>query len=224
MKGIIYTVVTGGYDIIMPPAFKDKDWLYVLVTDREYDHPGFDVTLTLPKNHDPILAQRREKILMEHIRGLYFDRGYFYFDNRMKVIYHDGKLQQVDSIVPLADMLTPDIDLVVKKHPDRSCLYDEAQEVVISKKADQVKVEEQISKYATQGVPGGAGLVDTCILIRWADRSAYQTQFYKLWWDELEQHTHRDQLSFNAVNWFHPLRIRYFMDYSPYFYRLNHLK
>lgn len=226
-KGIIYTVITGGYDTLRRPLFKNKDWLYVLLTDKmrpdliegpnAWDEitTGFDST---------VLEQRYEKITMDSILRMWREHPEYFVDNP-KVIYHDGKLQQTADINPLANLLQPEIDLVVKKHPHRHCLYAEAEVVSRAGLANAKKVKDQITRYRqVWDIPSNAGLIDSCILVRWLNPTPYLKLFYDLWFEEVRFETHRDQISFNYVLWQHPLRVKYYREYTPWFIKHNHRK
>lgn len=228
-KGIIYTVVFGDYDEIRPPLFKNEDWYYLLITDKSEnaDKPeaqAFDNVYSLFGKSVDVFTQRYEKIMMD-IVITDLRQAEDEFVDLPRIIYHDGKLQQSADINPLADLLTEDIDLVVKEHPDRSCIYDEAEVVSRGRLARPDLVQEQMTKYEKEWrVPRKVGLVDSCILVRWANQTEYQEEFYEKWWNEVDAHTHRDQLSFNAVLWQHPLRVKYYTDYFQWFKKHPHAK
>lgn len=228
-KGIIYTVVFGDYDEIRPPLFKNEDWYYLLITDKNGDwvvphKDSFDNIYSVLGNSVDVNTQRHEKITMDIILTD-IKQAEDDFVDFPRIIYHDHKLQQRTDINPLADLLTEDIDLVVKKHPDRNCIYDEAKVVSQMRLARPDLVDEQMVKYEREWqVPRQAGLIDSCILVRWANQTEYQDEFYEKWWQEVQAHTHRDQLSFNAVLWQHPLRVKYYTDYFQWFKKHPHAK
>jgi hypothetical protein len=59
--------------------------------------------------------------------------------------------------------------------------------------------------YRYENYPTGAGLAECPVILR---RHTKGTElFNEIWWNEIETHSRRDQLSFNYVAW--KLRIRY---------------
>lgn len=225
MKGIIYTVITGAYDLVESPERVDG-WHYVLVVDqitpiRPFVLEEFDTIIRLVVFEvEAPMVQRWWKIF-----------GYLYIPaiignlQRVPIIYHDGKLHTKADPTPLADLLTAETELVIRKHPSRSCIYQEAEACMQLNKIEEWQIRHQLPKYRNEWlVPGNAGLVDTSVLVRWAPTTfQYTRAFYQKWWQELRTYPHhRDQLSFNAVLWAHPMRIRYFTEYNHVFHKQNH--
>ncbi|MCK5604185.1 DUF616 domain-containing protein [Candidatus Pacearchaeota archaeon] len=85
------------------------------------------------------------------------------------------------------------------KHPKRDCIYDELEACIRQRKDDPEIMRSQIEKYRNAGYPRNNGLAETCCLLR--DSSINNIQFNEAWWSEIENHSYRDQLSFNYVMW-----------------------
>jgi hypothetical protein len=85
------------------------------------------------------------------------------------------------------------------KHPQRSCVYQELQACTKLAKDNPKLMRDQVTKYRADGYPPYNGLVETACVVR--KNSNESASFNKMWWEELKQHSYRDQLSFNYVAW-----------------------
>jgi hypothetical protein len=87
----------------------------------------------------------------------------------------------------------------IAKHPDRKCIYDESNAVILLNKDKSDVVNEQMSQYMKMGYPKDNGLVQSGIIIR--NNNQYSREIGELWWDQIYKYSKRDQLSFNYVIW-----------------------
>ncbi len=88
-------------------------------------------------------------------------------------------------------------DIVTWKHPDRNCIYEEANECIRLKKDDPQVIFKQIQKYRSDNYPEHNGMIASGFLIR--KNTPYMREFNEAWWDEVKNNSIRDQLSFNYV-------------------------
>ena len=88
-------------------------------------------------------------------------------------------------------------------HPTRNCIYQEAKACLVLNKDSENTILNQIGEYKKEGLPEGAGMVATGVLIR--KHSDEVKEFCKKWYDEVSRLSIRDQLSFNYVNWKTPI-------------------
>jgi hypothetical protein len=89
--------------------------------------------------------------------------------------------------------------LAVFNHPDRSCLYDEADFCGRKGKDGRDVLAKQIRKYAADGMPRKWGLAETrCVIRRNTPRMA---ELGEMWWAEIERHSFRDQVSLPCCCW-----------------------
>lgn len=90
-------------------------------------------------------------------------------------------------------------DFVTLQHPQRNCVYDEADTVKLLSKADPMLVDAQILTYEQNGMPKNHGMIASGYIFRKNTKEV--RGFCEAWWKELERFTARDQLSFNYIAW-----------------------
>ena len=167
MKTIIYTAIYGGYDDIKVQPVGVK--LFTEATHpRKESHP--------------------------RMKAKYFKCNSHKLDCDIS-IWIDGS----------ATIKTPDFekwcleqlgdgDIALIKHPDRDCIYDEANFCQFMPKCQGVPVLEQVEEYRKQGYPTHNGLWACGLLIRRHNDKV--KGFNKLWWRHNNKYTYQDQLSF----------------------------
>lgn len=178
MNKVIYTVITGGYDTPIEQP-KQEGWYMVLLTDdKNIEAPGWKVIAFDPWS-DPEKHSRRLKIMAHE----YIDYDVY--------MYVDANYEITGQV---------DIDFkggyLTVKHWKRRCIYEEARAVLRSGKDKPSIVKKQMTAYAKAKHPKNGGLFANGFFIR--DRSADELCYR--WWDEVNQHSHRDQLSLPYVN------------------------
>lgn len=182
-KIALYTVLTGGYDILQPirSGLTNGIDCYVVTDDPTCKADGWEQVLIDPSD-DPCRQQRALKIDFTLIPQL---------NHYEKIIYIDANISIHKPIQEL--MRSYRGGILTKQHPKRNCVYDEGWACIDLKKADKEAVLKQLSDYALQGIRPSTGMYQTGMMVR--DRSEQVISFCKEWLRELEQHTHRDQLS-----------------------------
>ena len=86
---------------------------------------------------------------------------------------------------------------MLKVHPIRSCLYDEAARCIEINKAHKDIVNHQVSLYRASGIPARRGLYETGFMVR--ENTEKANAVADAWWHEVEKHSHRDQIALPAV-------------------------
>lgn len=178
MKTIVYTAIYGDYDKpkkqplgIKPVLFTDgiesEDW-EVRKVFREEEHP--------------------------RMKAKYFKCNSHVLDCDVS-IWIDGSavIRTQDFVQWCLDQLG-DGDIALIKHPDRDCIYDEANFCQFMPKYQGVPVLEQVEEYRKQGYPAHNGLWACGLLIRRHNDKV--KAFNKLWWEHNKKYTYQDQLSF----------------------------
>lgn len=194
MKKVIYSCITGGYDKIPVHNYVAPDWDYVLFTDDKnlikrgkYEHwnikPLVFNKLTNVKN------ARWHKV-NTHILFPEYDVSLWLDSN---IIVNN------DNLFKLADnLIKKDVLVAVPNHPERKCIYEEA-EIIKYLRIDFTKtVNQEIKILKKQHYPKNNGLSETNILFRQHNKIKNTLD---LWWYMIEQYSKRDQLSFNYVLW-----------------------
>lgn len=98
--------------------------------------------------------------------------------------------------------------LVVFRHPERDCVYDEAAAVVQHQLDDPVRVRHQTAVYRRLGYPEHAGLATTPFMLRRHHAPALITVMER-WHQQVLRHSLRDQIALNPAAWFDGFEIGY---------------
>lgn len=183
---VVFTVVTNQYDDLKPILVKNNDWRYVaIVDDTSIDNKGWRLLpierLNPPEGLNNIYLQRWVKIIGAMN---YFKCDTIYVDANIEIkkditeLYREGLMQ-------------------FKKHPVRSCYIEEGKRCKELNKANIELIDKQIKSYIEQGYEGDTGMIESNVLFRPCNGKV--VDFCKLWFNELLQFTHRDQLSVMKV-------------------------
>lgn len=209
MKIVVYTAIFGGIDrlwSVYPLAtgdathvcFADAPLREVgLWTDERPPHiartssgmgvpPTWDIQLV-----DPEYSPRR---MARHYKAL----PHRYIDADV-TIWVDGNVRLLADPRQIVDQYLGNADLAIFKHPDRTCLYDEAQFCAQIGKDSRSVLQAQVEQYRQAGMPRNWGLPETrCVIRRNTKR---MEELNEAWWNELEHASVRDQVSLPFVCW-----------------------
>ena len=205
-KLLVYSCVTGNYDSIEAVALKSTPKLedgvkFVLYTDKldANDTPQTHKTATIEWELRPLLW--KHPLNQRRSARWHKVNSHMLLDAAEYTLWLDGS-QRIKSVSLLQDLLAPlanRFDLATFKHPDRTCVYQELQACIRLNKDNLTLMRQQVEGYKQAGYPPYNGLVETACLLR---RNCPQIlEFNRLWWNELEANSYRDQLSFNYVAW-----------------------
>lgn len=200
---LIYTVLMGKYDKLQTPEIKGD--FYCLTDQPEVPEPWKIITFETFED-DLRKASRFPKIL-SHL--------FFPWE---ETLYIDANVK----ILGLPKFKEP---FCVLKHPDgRGSVFNEGDAVVRLGKDKKDIVLPQLKKYMKEKLPSRP--IPTCSVI-YRNKPINFIEFENLWWREVVNHSHRDQLSFYYAAWksglrFSTLDINY--RNSKYFKRFPHEK
>lgn len=96
--------------------------------------------------------------------------------------------------------MTSDCSVYVPKHPQRNCIYAEANVVVRMGKDKSTITKPQMERYKKEGFPEKYGLLQSNIMLRKHNKLDC-IKLMEDWFNELKDGSHRDQLSFNYASW-----------------------
>ena len=194
-RKVIYTAVTGNDDRLRPPAAVDPDIDYIAYTDAPAG------SLPPPWQHRPIAVQTRNPRVTA--------RWYKLLPHRHLPEYElsfwlDANYEIAGSFAALFDELAGSALLAIRAHPERDCLYDEA-EIIKNDGLDHPEIVDiQMAYYRRLGYPAHNGLVETNALFR-SHRNERVVAAMEDWWRQIEAFSQRDQLSADFVMWRHEL-------------------
>ena len=193
-KNVVYTCITGEYDSLMTDIKTSDNFDYVCFTDNmSLDGGGIWELRPIPSEvngYSKVKQQRyvkicAHKVLPEYEQSIWIDAN---------VLVRGS----VDDFVN--EKCAADYSVFIPKHPNRTCIYKEAEAVLRLKKDKKEIVAKQMSRYRSEHFPENYGLVQSNIMFRrHNDESCIRLM--EAWWEELSKESHRDQLSFNYALW-----------------------
>lgn len=214
-RKVVYTAIIGKYDKLLEPKVISEGFDYVCFTDDEkLKSKVWKIRVVdNPQGLDSSRLARKIKILCSSFLKEY-DMS----------IWVDGNLTINCNLNNFLDDHYHGEDIVVLRHPDRSCVYEELEACIKLDKDDEELMKQQVEGYRSEGYPERNGLVANTLMIR-NHNSKRVEEFMNRWWKEVCFKSKRDQLSFNFVLWKYPLSIEY-CDWNhtitPDFSRGNH--
>jgi hypothetical protein len=193
MKIIIYSVNIGGYDMFKNPKNYDPNVRYILFTDNKYfksdiwevNHIDFIDDSFDSRLKARYLKTNPHKVLPKHDISIWIDHCF------------DYKFKDVKEMIKTIGFT--DKDLMLYKHEERNCIYDEG--VKVSRLSLEIPsvVDEQMLKYRNEGYPEKYGLFQSGFMFR--KNNKLVNTFNDVWWNEIKNHSGRDQLSQVYSSW-----------------------
>lgn len=190
---VVYTAICGGYDELKVHTWLCKDWDYVCFSDVQVDGKSvWDVRMldACPELNTNLQAK------IYKCFPFYFLPGYDYS------IWVDGncdfRSQRIRAVVE--SFIKSDLPIGLFSHPDRKCIYDEAEACLLLKKDEPQNIKAAISFLQNEEYPHQHGLYEMGIIVR-RHKSKSLIRAMDLWWCLIREFTKRDQLSFCFVAW-----------------------
>ena len=180
MKKVIYTAIIDDYDTVKKPLFVNEDFDYILFTNVDIQSDFWTVIRVMGSG---VKAARKIKIRCDE-----------YLKDYDLSIWLDANIQQkTDMNYFIKEM--DKCDMITMQHPSRNCIYQEVAACLHWKKDKLSIMNKQVDRYKKLKYPTNNGLIASGILIRWHNRTI--KNLMKDWNHEVQNYSHRDQLSFN---------------------------
>jgi len=222
-KIVIYTAIFGHRDTLSEPEFIPKDCDFICFTDNNFKSNIWKIIKVSPPLADPVRSARKYKIL-----------GHKYLPDYKYSVWIDGNIVVRGDVNRLIKNYLTDCHLAVYNHAclkvgGRNCVYQEAQTLIdLSKtckyKDDPELIKKQMAKYRAEHYPSKNGLVCSSVMLC-EHNQADVIMAMEAWWQELDNFSRRDQLSFNYIAWKQNLNFVYLdgdcWD-NDFFYRRYH--
>lgn len=190
MTAVLLTSILKNYDDLRPaPENGDRHDLFV---DAEFspnlDNHRWNIQPAPQAGSDAALASRWHKI-----------RPHLEYPDAEYSLWIDGNIEVLSEtpIGELARLYLGSADIGVFSHHSRTCVYEEAWECIRKRLDDRSKIYQQMGHYHRQGLKPNRGLSECCVILR--RHSPKVADFNELWWSELSNFSHRDQLSFDYL-------------------------
>lgn len=190
MNKVIYTALMGEGFKLNEPKYINKEWEFICFTDKNIKSKHWKIIKT---NQTSDSRKKAREIKIRCDKYIDFDIS----------IWIDAKFTiRIDLNKFISNFQN---DLVLMDHSKRQCIYDEVDFCISKNIGNKNDLRRQINQYKKDGYPRNNGLYGTGVLYR--KNNSEVINFMKLWYEQIEKYTTRDQVSFPYVLWKNPISI-----------------
>jgi hypothetical protein len=200
----VYSCVTGDYDnfhktilasAVLPDTTDTVE--YVLYTDNLFDKEYTNKASGITWQIRPLIW--KHQFCNTRTARFHKVNSHLVAPNSDFSVWVDGShtIKYIKLWEELHKYIKPEIPVYTFKHPIRTCVYQELAACIKYKKDHPDIMQKQIKRYKKESYPPYAGMVETACVVR--RHTSEVTLFNKMWWDEINRGSYRDQLSFNYV-------------------------
>jgi hypothetical protein len=188
-KIVVYTAIAGKYDTLKePPGKLLQEVDFVAFCDFTPKTTAWQIRKPCTEFTDPCRNAKTHKVL-PHV----------FFPEATYSLWIDGsvKINRAFPIRQWIDKYLSEHDWAVFKHPERQCIFEEAEACIRSAKDDPAIIRSQMARYRHEHYPANNGLVESTIILRRHTEAVRRLN--EAWFQEIKNNSRRDQLSFNYV-------------------------
>src|SRR5579862_4889560 len=189
MRCVVYTVVVGNYDNLLPPAVLEEGVDYVAIASSSDPAPP------PPWERRPLLRTERNARMTARWHK---SHPHLLFPDHEVSLYLDGNVYLKAGVRAFIEEMSRRSPIALFRHADRSCAFEEAEIIKRYRLDDAEIVDAQMAYYRMLGFPEKYGLFATSVQIR-RHRDRTLVDFSEDWWRQLKAFSHRDQLSLNFM-------------------------
>lgn len=196
IKKVIYTCITGAYEDACAHVYIDDTWDYVMFTDNPY-------LLGLRRyTHWQIRPLAFNKLTNVKNARWHKINAHKLFPNYDISLWVDGNIviMKPEFFHRINKFIMRKDKVCIPLHPERTCIYDEADTIKKLKLDNKSTVDKEMSVLSRSGYPRNIGLNETGIMLRRHNDTAVQ-HMQRRWWYMVKNYSRRDQLSYNWVAW-----------------------
>ena len=185
-EAVVITACYGGYDDLQPQVDQDigVDWLCFTDDPDVVTPPPWRTVVVPPAHEHPRMAAKRHKLLPLVAQS--------------DVVWIDANTQVTSPSFVREALLARRDGIAVWRHPERDCIYAEAEVSRRIRKYAGLPIAAQVDHYRAEGHPERAGLY-ACGALAWDLTSPQGIALGRAWLDECERWTYQDQLSLPVV-------------------------
>jgi lipopolysaccharide biosynthesis protein len=192
-RNVVYTCLTGDYDVLPQPTYVAPDYDYVCFTDSKklLQNENYGIWKIAPLRFNELDNARNNRWHKTHPHRL--------FPQYEKSIYLDANVDvRTNYLFNLIKQTTT--GLLLPAHFSRDCIYDEATEVLAIGKDSPENVDKILAFLRAENFPAHYGLNENNIIYRDHHHRAVIVMM-ELWWELIKNFSKRDQLSLSYVLW-----------------------
>jgi len=182
--------IFGDYDDLKEPTVISEGWKYIVISDKHYKS---DVWKSKVVQLDGLTNKQKAAYVLTQIHKLL----------KYDVCCIVGGQIQINTDL---NNYLEDVPFISLDHPSRDCVYKEAQACILLNKDNPKKIAAQMYRYMEDGLPMGSGMIQTGVTFRKNTKEV--NEFCDKWFFEVISFSHRDQLSFNYINWKTPINYK----------------
>ena len=186
----IYTSLTNNYDNLYDPKyFNEKIDYYVFTDSNKIKSDKWNVVYLDDCEIDPRKTAKIFKVL-----------PHLFFPNYKYSIWVDGNIEVLSDYRDLVKNYLISKSVAFFSHPSRNCIYEEAKHIKKLGYANKDIINVQMNRYLKLNYPKKNGLIAGRFIVR--DHNDKKcVVLMEEWWNEINNFSIRDQLSFNYVLW-----------------------
>lgn len=185
MKICVYTCITGSYDSLCEVQ-KENGIDYICFTNNaDYKSESWNVIRIEDNTLSNVLLARKTKIVMNDYIKSNYDIA----------VWIDGASYIRGSVWDFLEYQCDlnQNDMVVFKHSERDCVYDEAVAIVRFRKDTYEHISKAVEYLRRKKHVEHFGLTETTVMVR-KTNSETVNKAMELWYELLLEYTHRDQM------------------------------
>lgn len=196
IKKVIYTCITGEYDDACAHVYVDDTWDYVMFTDNPY-------LLSMPQYmHWGIRPLQYNKLTnVKNARWHKINANKLFPEYDIS-LWIDGNIviMKPEFFKRINRMIERGTAIAIPPHPERTCIYDEAEKIKELKIDNKNTVNQEMRILHLTRYPRNNGLNETCIMLRRHNDNRIK-RLQRKWWRMVDKYSKRDQLSYNWAAW-----------------------
>lgn len=186
-KNVVYTSIFGKCD--WPPLVKKipEGWDFICFTDIDFESDLWNI-IKVNRIYKNAKDSRFYKI-----------NPHIFLNNYENSVWIDGNIDLIEGWLEVVEACLDESNITFLTHPDLvKGPYDEGSRCISLKKDKRDIIKKQLTFYKEEGLPFREKVSATGVLIRKHNKIV---DFNNLWWSQVEQFSHRDQISLPYARW-----------------------
>jgi len=184
----VYTAIFGAYDDLKEPLVITPGWQYICFTDQDLVSRVWKI-VKAPHVGSPRRTSKLYKIMF-----------HLFIDDEISIWVDASFIINCNLDRWMKRFRSP---MTLLQHPKRDCVYEEAAACIRNKRDKIARIQAQTDRYRKLGLPAHDGMAASGIMMR--EKTGETIQFAETWYEELQKHCHRDQISYAYANWKYPI-------------------